>query len=121
MSDFSLVLACRDCDATGIVFDDPDKREQAVHGHVTAPYAVRSEHPDRGEGDTTSFPTGSTVTFWGSTTGSVADYVQATVDREADNVTSDGDAVKGYVVTVDGWHLFAPATALHVADAPPAA
>lgn len=95
MSDFSLVLACHSCDTPGIVFGHSDEREVAVHDHDTAPFAVRTEHPDRIESDTTSFPTGATVTFWGSTAGKVTDYVLATVEREADNVTSDGDPVKG--------------------------
>lgn len=118
MTDFALVLACRTCDTPGIVFAHSDERDAAVHDHDSAPFAVRAEHPDRSEGDSTSFPAGSTVTFWGSAAATAAGYVLATVEREADNVTSDGDPVKGYVVTVAGWHLFVPATALHVSDRP---
>jgi hypothetical protein len=119
--EFAYALACGSC-PTHPMTTDVDERERLATAHEdldcaadTSRYAVKVRHPnlDPEVSAVDAIAPGSEVTFWGSTTGEVAHLVDAVViEADPGHVTSDGETVAGYDVSVQGRTLFVPDTAL---------
>lgn len=117
---FAFSLACGTCAAHPMITSVTDReRLAAVHAGMdcawdSSKYAIKIQHPNRAPDDRVpQYRLGDTVTFWGSTGGEVAHFVDATIhDRDEQHVTANGDVVSGYEIAINQRVMFAPATAL---------